>query len=107
MPVNKRLLCLLLIVVCIMLLLPGCNRMPEGNAADGERWYGLNRCYACHGEKGSGGKGPVIAGTSLSFNRFLHKLRAPHSAIMPSYDSEKLPDKDAGEIYLWLIQQKQ
>ncbi|MDH3329498.1 MAG: cytochrome c [Desulfobulbaceae bacterium] len=80
--------------------------MPEGNAADGARWFKLNRCNGCHGENGSGGKGPMIAGTSLSFNRFLHKLREPNSAIMPTFESKRLSDKDAGEIYLWLLQQK-
>lgn len=80
--------------------------MPEGNAADGERWFKLNRCNGCHGENGSGGKGPIIAGTSLSYNRFLHKLRKPNSAIMPTFESKQLSDKDAGEIYLWLLQQE-
>lgn len=65
----------------------------------------MYRCNGCHGDNGSGGKGPVIAGTSLSFNRFLHKLRSPDSAIMPAFDENRLPVKDAGEIYLWLVRQ--
>lgn len=102
---KKGLLCLLPAVLTFFLLSEGCSRVPEGNAENGARWFKLYRCIGCHGENGSGGKGPVIAGTSLTFKRFLHKLRSPNSAIMPSFDENRLPEKDAGEIYLWLVQQ--
>lgn len=82
-----------------------CNRMPESNGADGERWFKLNRCVGCHGEKGSGGRGPVIAQTSLSYNRFLRKLRNPKSAIMPTFAAQQVSDQDAADIYTWLQQQ--
>jgi len=95
----------LLLVIIFLCLAGGCTRMPEGNPANGARWFKLYRCVGCHGENGSGGKGPVIAGTSLSFYRFLHKLRSPNSAIMPVFDKHRLPEKDAGEIYLWLQKQ--
>jgi len=84
------------------LILSACNNRPQGNAADGARWYRLNRCDGCHGEGGTGGKGPVLAATDLSFRQFVHKIRAPHSTVMPSFDPEQLPDKDAADIYLWL-----
>jgi mono/diheme cytochrome c family protein len=97
--------CLLSALFCI-LLVSACNRTPEGNAANGGRWYKLYRCNGCHGENGSGGKGPVIADTSLSYYHFLHKLRSPNSPIMPTFDKKQVPDQDAAEIYLWLQQQK-
>lgn len=107
MPMSKHdCLCLLPVAFCCLLLLAGCSSMPEGDPANGARWYKLYRCNGCHGENGSGGKGPVIAGTELNYNRFLHKLRSPDSAIMPAFDANRLPEKDAGEIYLWLLQQK-
>ena len=107
MKASERSLCLLLSIAYILILITDCNRMPEGNAADGERWFKLNRCDGCHGKNGSGGKGPVIAATSLGFYRFLRKLRSPKSASMPAFTSQELSDKDAGEIYLWLVQQKE
>lgn len=76
--------------------------MPEGNPDDGERWFRMNRCNGCHGEKGTGGKGPVIAGLKLSYRQFHRKLRKRHSPIMPVFEASLLSDKDAADIYLWL-----
>lgn len=97
---RPYLIVLLLFVMAYALV--ACTGTPQGNAADGERWYRLHRCNGCHGEGGGGGKGPVIAGTGLSFRRFLGKLRAPNSAIMPTFSPEPLSDQDAADIYLWL-----
>jgi mono/diheme cytochrome c family protein len=90
---------LLLVMACALV---ACSGTPRGNAADGKRWYHLHRCNGCHGEGGGGGKGPVLAGTGLSFRRFVGKLRAPNSEIMPTFAREQLPDQDAADIYLWL-----
>jgi mono/diheme cytochrome c family protein len=98
----RMLLPCLLAAIFLSPLLPACTETPKGKAADGKRWYGLHRCSGCHGEGGRGGKGPVLAGTDLSFRRFLGKLRAPNSAIMPAYAAEQLPDQDAADIYLFL-----
>lgn len=91
-----------LFLLPLFLLLPACSTMPQGNAADGERWYRLYRCNGCHGENGTGGRGPVLAETALRFGPFLRKIRSPGSTIMPAYDPQQLPDKDAADIYLWL-----
>ena len=101
---------LISIFTVTLLLLSACTSMPEGNPADGERWFRMNRCNGCHGEKGIGGKGigeqgPTIAGLKLSYREFLSQLRAPNSAIMPPFEEQILPDKDAADIYLWLKQQ--
>lgn len=81
--------------------------MPQGNPENGERWFRMNRCNGCHGEKGIGGKGigkkgPVIAGLDLSYRQFIHKLRHPDSAIMPVFKPERVSDSDAADIFLWL-----
>ncbi len=88
--------------VLLLLLSTGCTSMPEGDPENGERWFRMNRCNGCHGEKGTGGKGPVIAGLKLSYRQFIRKVRAPDSAIMPAFEADRLSDKDAVEIYLWL-----
>lgn len=92
----------LMILTILALLLGACSRLPQGNAANGGRWYSLNRCNGCHGERGSGGRGPMIAGTALSFHRFLGKIRSPRSEIMPAFTPDRLSDQDAADIYLWL-----
>lgn len=93
---------LLLLFFLLPLIPPACSSMPQGNPADGERWYRLHRCDGCHGEKGIGGRGPELAPTELSFRRFVRKVRSPGSTIMPAYDPEQLPDRDVADIYLWL-----
>lgn len=99
-------LAVLLLLGMLPLLMSACNTLPRGNAADGERWFKLNRCNGCHGEGGTGGKGPVLAATGLPFHRFLAKLREPKSAIMPTFEPERLSDNDAADIYLWLLSRK-
>ena len=98
----RRTSLIMTLLFILALALAACGGTPRGSADDGKRWYSLYRCNGCHGEGGSGGKGPVIAGTGLSFRRFLGKLRAPNSAIMPTFAREQLPDQDAADIYLWL-----
>jgi mono/diheme cytochrome c family protein len=93
-------------MLAILIAAAGCSRVPEGDPENGPRWYKLYRCVGCHGENGTGGRGPVIADLSLSYGKFLNTLRSPNSAIMPAYGEDRLPDKDAAEIYLWLRQQK-
>ncbi len=100
-PMQRPGLILLLMIILASALF-ACSGTPQGSAADGKRWYSLHRCNGCHGEGGSGGKGPLLAGTELGFRRFLGKLRTPNSTIMPAFASEQLSDQDAADIYLWL-----
>jgi len=100
----------MLLVFSLSLLMSACSTMPEANPDNGERWFRMNRCNGCHGEKGAGGKGigekgPTIAALELSYREFLHKLREPNSAVMPTFEAQTLPDKDAADIYVWLKQQ--
>lgn len=94
-----------LVLLAIILLLSSCNRIPQGNAADGVRWFRMHRCNGCHGEGGKGARGPAIASLNLNFDSFLSKLRDPRSAVMPTFTPEELSDQDAADIYLWLRKQ--
>ena len=105
--IHRVPLLLMVLSAALLLFVSGCSSMPEGNPDDGERWFRMNRCNGCHGEKGTGGKGPVIAGLKLSYRQFKHKLRAPNSPVMPVFEQKLLSDKDAADIYLWLQSQKQ
>lgn len=92
-----------MVLFCSLLFFgAACTSMPEGNPADGERWFRMHRCNGCHGERGAGGRGPVIAGLKLGYSRFRGKLRAPRSQVMPAFEENVLPDRDAADIYLWL-----
>lgn len=86
----------------LLVLLTSCTSTPEGNPDDGKRWFSLYRCIGCHGEQGKGGKAPTLAGLNLSYSRFIHKLRNPNSAVMPTFEEDRLSDSDAADIYLWL-----
>jgi len=108
-PIMKNLAFrLLFLAAAIIFLLPAaCGKMPEGNPEYGERWFRMNRCNGCHGEKGVGGKGigeqgPAIAGLRLSYRQFISQLRDPQSAIMPVFGPERVSEQDAADIYLWL-----
>jgi len=95
--------------VLVLFAASACSQMPQGNPEDGERWYSLNRCNGCHGEngigeKGIGLKGPPLAATSLTYRQYIKKVRTPNSGVMPAYDSKRLSDQDAADIYTWLKQ---
>ncbi len=92
--------------VCITLLatsifLFGCTS-PEGNVADGQRWYRMHNCYACHGDKGNDGGGPKIAGLNMGYRSFVHRLRNAETPIMPIYPQDKISDQDAADILAFL-----
>lgn len=82
-------------------LLTGCSS-PEGNVADGKRWYKMHNCSGCHGKNGNDGRGPDIAGLDMSFGDFTSRLRNTETAIMPAFDKEKINDQDASDILAFL-----
>ena len=87
----------LLILYCLV----GCSG-PEGNPADGKRWYEMHNCSSCHGFKGNDGRSPQIAGITLSFSSFVRKLRKGGASIMPEYPESKISENDAADIYSYL-----
>jgi len=99
---RPQLIVLLVWLFVMACALAACSGSPQGNAADGGRWYRLHRCEGCHGEGGRGGRAPTLNGSAISYRRFLNKLRTPDSTIMPAYGPEELPEEDAADIFLWL-----
>lgn len=84
-----------------ILALSSCSA-PQGNPADGKRWYSMHNCFACHGPNGNDGKGPQIAKTDMGFRKFLGIVRDAGSPIMPKFPEEKLSTQDIADIYVWL-----
>ncbi len=75
---------------------------PTGNPANGQRWYTMNNCSSCHGDKGKNGMAPEIAGLELGFGSFLKNLRKPESVSKPTYSVAEISEQDAADIYVWL-----
>ncbi len=83
-----------------------CTASPEGNSSDGKRWYAMQHCDSCHGKGGLGGKAPRILKTELSYRDLLNKVRKPKSAIMPSFPTERLSDKEVADIFSYLQEER-
>jgi mono/diheme cytochrome c family protein len=91
------------ILFLFLLTLSACGTTPPtGNAEDGQKWYKMNNCNACHGENGNGGRGPNIAGIDMGFGSFVKKLRKKDAPIMPPYPESKISEQDAADIYTYL-----
>jgi hydroxylamine dehydrogenase len=67
----------------------------------GERLFIARGCLGCHGASGRGGVGPVLAGTRLTSNAFLHQLRTPRGQ-MPMFPPVLVSDAEAREIFAYL-----
>ena len=100
--ISVRSIMLLLLIPALLLPISACSS-PEGNVADGQRWYRMHTCNACHGEDGNGRRGgPAVAGLDMGYRSFVHRLRNPQTAIMPAYGEEKINDQDAADILAFL-----
>ncbi len=91
----------LLLAGALLILAGGCST-PSGNAAEGQRWYTMHNCFACHGVHGNDGKGPEIVPLTMSFRQFHGIVRDAGSPIMPKYPEEKISKQDVADIYAWL-----
>jgi mono/diheme cytochrome c family protein len=87
-------------------ILAACGAPPAGNVENGEKWFKMNNCNSCHGEKGIGGRGPKVAGIDMSFGSFVRKLRTKDAAIMPPFPESKVSEQDAADIYAYLKSSK-
>lgn len=100
--VSSRSVVVFLLLLAIFIIISACTS-PEGNVADGKRWYTMHTCYACHGKDGNGRRGgPSIAGLNMGHRSFVQRLRNPQTAIMPKYSAEKINDQDAADILAFL-----
>lgn len=101
-----------IVVACVLSLfftaaLSACGTAPPGNTENGEKWYKMNNCSACHGEKGNGGgRGPDITGMDMGFASFVKKLRKKDAPIMPPFPESKISEQDAADIYAYLKKAK-
>ena len=76
------------------------NLMPA-DLARGQQVYLDKQCVACHNASATGGVGSSLAGTTLSFDEFLHILRTA-IAPKPAFNETELPAQDAYDVYGWL-----
>lgn len=97
---------LLLFLAGICLVTISCSGNPEGNGSDGARWFAMQHCDGCHGGDGAGGRAPVLRGVGLSYGELRAKVRKSGSAIMPSYSTEQLSDKEIADILAFLDEVK-
>ncbi len=89
----------------LSLILIGCSGAPEGDSADGKRWYVMNNCAACHGDNGDDGDAIAIKNLDMSFGSFVRKLRTDDAPIMPHFPEEKVSKEDAADIYTYLTEE--
>jgi len=81
---------------------------PPGDAKLGQALWMRYGCYECHGTvaQGSGaragGTGPMLAPKPLPFVVVLSQLRRPMN-VMPPYSTAILSDRDAANIYAYLL----
>jgi mono/diheme cytochrome c family protein len=91
----------MLSIFSVLFLLSGCSS-PEGNVAEGKKWYEMHNCNSCHGDNGNDGNGPAIAALDMSYRAFVSRLRNAETAVMPVYSKEKISDQDAADILAYL-----
>jgi mono/diheme cytochrome c family protein len=84
-----------------VLVLSGCSA-PAGSPEDGEKWYGMHNCSACHGAHGNDGRAIDIANIDMRFGSFVRVLRRTDAPIMPYFPESKISKQDAADIYAYL-----
>lgn len=69
--------------------------------AVGRQLWQEKPCIGCHGANAEGNIGPKLAGTGLSFDQVLLKVRTG-AAPMPAFTEEQVSDLELRHIYAWL-----
>ncbi len=85
----------------IAFMLCSCSA-PDGDVANGKKWFLMNNCYSCHGEHGNDGRAVDISGIDMSFRSFVRKLRTTDAPVMPPFPESKVSSQDAADIYAYL-----
>jgi mono/diheme cytochrome c family protein len=67
----------------------------------GQKLWVQKPCSGCHGLTAEGVIGPKLAGTSLSFNQVLLRVRSG-KGIMPASSETDISDQELQHIYAWL-----
>jgi mono/diheme cytochrome c family protein len=73
----------------------------EPDPAVGQKLWQEKPCIGCHGPKAEGNIGPRLAGTSLSFDEVLLRVRTG-KAPMPAFSEQQVSDLELQHIYAWL-----
>lgn len=87
--------------ILLVFSLSSCST-PDGDVAEGKRWYSLHNCSACHGDAGNNGDAISIAPLDMSFYSFKKRLRKEDGQIMPYFPKDELNNDDAADIYVFL-----
>jgi mono/diheme cytochrome c family protein len=69
--------------------------------AIGQQVWQQKPCMGCHGTKAEGGIGPRLAGTGLSIDQVLLRVRTG-AAPMPAFTEDEVSDLEVRHIYVWL-----
>ncbi len=69
--------------------------------AIGQQLWGEKPCTNCHGASAEGNIGPKLAGTGLSFDQVLLRVRTG-AAPMPAFTEAQVSDLELQHIYAWL-----
>jgi mono/diheme cytochrome c family protein len=67
----------------------------------GQQLWQQKPCAGCHGTQAEGGIGPRLAGTGLSFDQVLLRVRTG-AAPMPAFTEDEVSDLEVQHIYAWL-----
>lgn len=99
--IEKKIILAFIVLFLSALFLSGCTT-PDGDAAQGQRWYRMHNCSGCHGENGNDGKGPNIAELDMNYRQFKNRLRNAETQVMPAYSEDKISDQDVADILAFL-----
>lgn len=85
------------LLLASLLAAPPGALVAQRSPPDGANLFITKGCLGCHGASGRGGVGPVLAGTGLSLDAFVHQLRQPRQ-LMPRFPPEVVSDAAAAAI---------
>jgi len=85
-------------IIFVLAVILWTNNSFAQDRKNGERLFIQKGCIGCHGVSGHGGAGPDLAGTSLSFEQFIHQLRSPR-LLMPPFPADAVAESEAREIF--------
>ncbi|MBM4457946.1 MAG: hypothetical protein FJ011_09320 [Chloroflexi bacterium] len=71
------------------------------DADTGRQVWLRQECIDCHGENAEGDRGPTLAGTGLTYDAVLLRVRTGKGR-MPDFTVEEISDLEVQQIYAWL-----
>ena len=80
---------------------PAPSLPTEPDPVVGQQIWQQKTCLGCHGANAEGNIGPRLAGTGLSFDQVLLRVRTG-AAPMPAFTEDQISDLELQHIYAWL-----